>query len=375
MTDMAPGPVTAPSSSSSIDLLTHRDEISRLLGKSLSPGDVWYLVESYWFKQWERYVGRGTDNEKTTVGSATMFPGPIDNGPILDQNSVTGEYSLKPDLLDELNYVLVPEEAWQNLKEKFGVRPGQPEISRVVVESGMFVKQKKIEVYPLSIDTCLYNAENDVKKLVISRTKTYDNFLKTIREAFKLNDNQNFRLVIKHADGNTEILNVANDVTLQDSGLYSGQTLVVDVQNIDRSWNVEEKKSDRALAGDETNRPMVASGSMRTSSSQPSGFGSTPSFSSFDSAYGSAPRKLDAPGLCGLSNLGNTCFMNSALQCMSNTPPLTEYLLSGRYESEINESNPLGMRGEMAKAFAELIKQMWTTKSGFQFFSLTPEIQ
>lgn len=49
---------------------------------------------------------------------------------------------------------------------------------------------------------------------------------------------------------------------------------------------------------------------------------------------------------------------------MSNTTALTEYLLSGRYENEINDTNPLGMRGEMAKAFAELIKQMWTTKSG-----------
>ncbi|XP_004346117.2 ubiquitin specific peptidase 15 [Capsaspora owczarzaki ATCC 30864] len=70
---------------------------------------------------------------------------------------------------------------------------------------------------------------------------------------------------------------------------------------------------------------------------------------------GSAPL-----GATGLVNIGNTCFMNSVLQCISNTNVLCEYFIGSRFKDEINTKNNLGTKGEVVSQLAHLVKDLWS---------------
>ena len=72
--------------------------------------------------------------------------------------------------------------------------------------------------------------------------------------------------------------------------------------------------------------------------------------------------------VCANSNLGNTCFMNSILQCMNATQCMTAYMLDCNENSptgwklDINEENVLGHGGNLARAYADLAAEFYSNQ-------------
>uniref|UniRef100_A0A914WDB5 DUSP domain-containing protein n=1 Tax=Plectus sambesii TaxID=2011161 RepID=A0A914WDB5_9BILA len=204
----------------------------------LIAGEKWFLVDAKW---WERFV------KQTDTGSSVSSDsvGPIDNSAILVKE-IDGSLTLKANMVEKLDYVLVPKEGYIKLKQVFGIFRPEHEMERGIIESGLFKKQMKVEVYPLTLRVALAHRETDAKLIVLSRAQTLADLVERVREALK-SEHDKFKLYIHHSaaeDDMYEPIDVEQkgaSSSLEDL-LYPNQLIVLDQLADDGTGHIPESR-------------------------------------------------------------------------------------------------------------------------------------
>ncbi|XP_050232500.1 ubiquitin carboxyl-terminal hydrolase 8 isoform X2 [Mercurialis annua] len=208
------------------------------------------------------------------------------------------------------------------------------------------------DVYPLQLRLSVLR---EVNSLGVKISKK-DNTIELFRRACKIFNVDSETLRLWDFSGQTAPFFVnEKSKSPKDSQRQLDQEVLLELQVYGLSDNMkcrEGRKDDAASHYNGTN----SSGTLLMNGS--SGSITTSFFRSNSSALFGKSGETGSLGLTGLQNLGNTCFMNSAIQCLAHTPKLVDYFL-GDYGREINHDNPLGMDGEIALAFGDLLRNLW----------------
>ncbi|KAG4183297.1 hypothetical protein ERO13_A09G101100v2 [Gossypium hirsutum] len=321
-----------------------------------------YFVPFRWWKDAQDSTSSESDSKKGilyTATSGTSYAGPmklinnIFNSDLAFNLRKEEESSLHNGENGEVgvsgrDYALVPGEMWlQALKwhsdAKVAAKGGK---SFSAAEDDM------ADVYPLHLRLSIPRETNSLAVKISKK----DNAVELFRRACKIFSIDSEQLRIWDFSGQTALYFVnERDRFLKDSQRQSDQEILLELQvyGLSDSMKCREGRKDEMLghpANCSSDAPVLSNGCNGTTNSN---FGST-SASIFCGRSGEA----GSLGLTGLQNLGNTCFMNSAIQCLAHTPKVVDYFL-GDYTREINPDNPLGMKGEIASAFGDLLRKLW----------------
>ncbi|KAI7750590.1 hypothetical protein M8C21_022499 [Ambrosia artemisiifolia] len=343
-------------------------------------GDTFCLVSRRWWEKWVHFAthkkistneGSSSDHQDLNSASTPKRPSSIDNMDLVNEsasdNSTMG-IELHDTLQEHTHYTLVPEETWNQFCAWYG---GGPKLARKVISCGESQTELSVEVYPLRLHLHLM-PKSDRCTIRISKRETIGALHKKACEIFQLNLEQvsiwDYFSHQKHA--------LMNDLdkTLDDANIQMDQDILVEVSDdggctsdvqengftkSNTSALVEPSKANLSIAGGfSASKGAMKNNNSELSQIQSLASGITESEDHKTPVSVGVSTRGSSGGLTGLLNLGNTCFMNSAIQCLVHTPEFAMYFREDFY-NEINWHNPLGMVGELAVTFGELLRKLW----------------
>lgn len=342
----------------------------------------WQVIPMSWLNRWSDHC-KG-------LGEA---PGPVSTIELTeeleaDQYFIDGskQLDMKVGLEEEKDYKLVPYNAGRLLNKAFGSEG--PSLIRRTIKLSESVSQ--VEVYLFRVKVIVMPQATlsplPVKILQISRKFTIEQAkMKVCRiiEAdfntahFKLNEARYWKL-----DASTDLQALKRlppkpkpavqggkqlkaDCLLEDAGFATGDILMLEFQRQNANWpflsELEAANACEVCKSHIDLKLCAACKKVQYCSKKCQAQHFPTHKKECKKPRDQAPLQNALPlsrAIVGLRNLGNTCFMNSALQCLIFTEPLTQYILSGRYRDELNVKNPIGTGGNLAVAYAEFLREV-----------------
>ena len=128
--------------------------------------------------------------------------------------------------MEELDYFLLPEAAWNKLTSWYGLSQNSTVIARKVLLHGMYVKHLKVEVYLLEFKLTIHPNLNKFKFRGFSRDDIVSDLEAVMKEEFNIERDAECRVWHRFMTDKYELLSNSSQ-TLQDAGLYNGQVNVV----------------------------------------------------------------------------------------------------------------------------------------------------